>query len=342
MAKAVKLADIAEVVGVSIVTVSKALAGKSGVSEEMREKIKKTADELGYRPLSAVKPGRTGATGNIGVLIPERFLDQTSFYWELYQRILSSLTSRGWYAILEILKLEAEKMNALPMMMQDRKVDGVIAMGQSVDAYAEFLQKNTTVPLVFLDFYNGGNIYDSVISDSYYGSYILTNHVIEMGHREIGFVGTVLSTSSITDRYFGYCKAMKEHGLPIHEEWIIPDRMTEIQLVTAEVGFEMPEKLPTAFVCNCDIVAYMVIKKLKERGLRVPEDISVTGYDNFSYPDPSNLPLTTYDVGMQRMAETSVETIIKKIYGESYYEGVQIVTGHLVVRDSVRSLKNEW
>lgn len=340
MAKAVKLADIAEVVGVSIVTVSKALAGKSGVSEEMREKIKGVAAELGYRPTSVAKLGHIGNTGNIGVLIPKRFLDQNSFYWELYQKIVSNLTARGCYAILEILNPEEEEENQLPKMILDRKVDGVIAMGQSVDLYAEFLHGNSTVPLIFLDFYNGGNRYDSVISDSYYGSYILTNHVISMGHKEVGFVGTVLSTSSITDRYFGYCKAMKEHGLPIREDWVIPDRTTEKQLVTAEVAFELPEELPTALVCNCDIVAYMVINKLQERGLRVPEDISVVGYDNYSYPDPSNIPITTYDVGMRKMAEICVGTLMKKITGDTYYKGVQIVTGHMVVRDSVKQLLN--
>ena len=338
MAKAVKLADIAEVVGVSIVTVSKALAGKSGVSEEMREKIKKVADELGYRPMCVAKLSRVGTTGNIGILIPERFLDKNSFYWEFYQKIVGNLTGKGYYAILEILNTEKEEANELPNMVLDRKVDGVIAMGQSVDTYAAFLYSNSPVPLIFLDFYNGAHRYDSVISDSYYGSYVLTNYVISMGHKEIGFVGTVMSTSSITDRYYGFLKAMREQKLEIREEWIIPDRKSEKQLVTANVNFELPENLPTALVCNCDMVAYMVINKLQERGLRVPEDISVVGYDNYSYQDSSIGPITTYDVGMHRMAETSVDTLMKKIYGESYYKGVQIVTGHMVVRDSVKKL----
>lgn len=338
MAKAVKLADIAEVVGVSIVTVSKALSGKSGVSDEVRDRIKKVAEELGYRMPSSTKVNHVGATGNIGVLIPKRFLDQNSFYWELYQRIVSNLTSKGYYAILEILNIEAESGCLLPKMVMDKKVDGVIALGQSATCYTHFICENIPVPIMFLDFYNAENKFDTVISDGFYGTYMITNHVIEMGHKEIGFVGTVLSTSSITDRYFGFCKAMREHGLDINEEWMVPDRANHGKPEPADVVFELPEHLPTAFVCNCDTTAYMVINKLQDRGLNVPQDVSVVGYDNYSYPDSSNLPLTTYDVGMRKMAETCVSTLLKKIFGESYYKGVQIVTGHMVKRNSVRNL----
>lgn len=336
MPKAVKLADIAERVGVSIVTVSKALAGKTGVSEEVREKIKEVAEELGYRPASIAKFNRIGATGNIGVLIPKRFLSQNSFYWELYQRIVGSLTSRGYYAILELLEPETEEKLEMPKMILDKKVDGIIALGQTEDPYIHMLAQSHNVPVMFLDFYNAGMEIDTVISDSFYGMYMLTNHLISMGHRNIGFVGTVLATSSITDRYFGYCKAMRENHLEVYPAWCLNDR--EIGGKPEDTFVNLPERLPTAFACNCDMIAYMMVGKLQERGLRVPEDISVVGYDNYSHMDPTGIPMTTYDVGMKKMAETCVDTLMKKIFAEPYYRGVQIVTGHMVVKDSVRKI----
>ncbi|MDD3414089.1 MAG: LacI family DNA-binding transcriptional regulator [Lachnospiraceae bacterium] len=340
MAKSVKLADIAEVVGVSIVTVSKALSGKSGVGDEMREKIKKIADEMGYRPASVPKFQRLGSTGNIGVLVAKRYLDQTSFYWQLYQKIINIITKNGYYAILEILDEENEKNNVLPKIICDKKIDGMISLGQTIFKYTAFLENNITIPLMFLDFYSAANKLDTVISDGYYGMYQLANYVISKGHKEIGFVGTVLATSSITDRYFGFCKAMKENDLQVLEEWVIDDRMLNKETLVVDISVELPEKLPTAFVCNCDLVAYKVIKKLQERGLSVPEDISVTGYDNFAYPDPSNIPLTTYDVGMKKMATTCVETLLKKMSDEYYYKGAQIVTGQMIIRDSVKDIAN--
>lgn len=338
MAKSVKLADIAELVGVSIVTVSKALSDKDGVSDEVREKIKKTASELGYRTSNGSAASKIGTTGNIGVIIPKRFLDQTSFYWELYQRIVNKLTLYGCFCILEIIDEAIEEKKELPKVVTDRRVDGIIALGQVVDEYTDYLQKNADMPVMFLDFYNSSNKIDAVISDSYYGMYQLTNYVIAMGHKRIGFLGTVLSTSSITDRYFGYCKAMMENGLTVEDKWVIKDRKHDV-IPEAEISFELPYELPTAFVCNCDVAAYRLIARLQERGVRVPEDVSVAGYDNYSFPDSSRRPLTTYDVGMKKMAETCVDTLLKKITGEIHEQGVQIVTGHLVIRDSVKNIK---
>ena len=339
MAKSVKLADIAEVVGVSIVTVSKALSDKPGVGAEMREKIKKTAKNMGYVPLCSVTTIRAGLTGNVGVVIPKRFVDSNSFYWEMYKRLVNSLKYHGYYAILELLDADAELAEEYPEIIKDRKVDGVIVLGQADNAYIDFIRGNLDVPVMCLDFYNAENEFDTVISDSFYGMYMLTNHLINMGHREIGFIGTVLATSSITDRYFGYCKAMMEHGLTVEKKWVIDDRPLCFDKKPAEVDVELPETLPSAFACNCDEVAYMLINKLKERGLDVPDDVSVVGYDNYAFPDSTALPLTTYAEGMRKMADTCVDTMIKKINGEAYYKGVQIITGHMVMRDSVKKIR---
>ncbi len=333
MAKTVKLADIAKVVGVSTVSVSKALAGKGGVSEEMKERIKQTAEELGYVSPSVVKQSRAGGTGNIGVLLPQRFVGNNSFYWSLYEHLVNVLSCRGYYGILELISIEDEKNCIFPNMILDHKVDGVIVLGQADNPYTELIAENGTVPVIFLDYYLGKSEYDTVISDGFHGMYQLTNYLLEMGHTKIGFVGTILSTSSITDRYLGYLKAMMEKGLSPRPEWIIPDREDGDG---ALLDMILPEELPTAFACNCDVVAYRLVNKLKTRGLEVPKDISVVGYDNYSLEETTQEAITTYEVGMQRMAETCIKTLLKKICGERYYKGVQVVTGHIIYKKSVR------
>lgn len=332
MAKAVKLSDIAKRVGVSNVTVSKALADKSGVSEEKRAIIKEVAEEMGYIPTSASKSKPT--TGNIGVLIPTWFLEEgNSFYWAMYQQVVTRLSEEGYYAILEILQSDDPKDMTIPNMSYDGKVDGIIVMGQIRREFSDFLWSENPTPVIFLDFYDAHKNYDSVISDGYYGMYIVTNYLIEMGHKRIGFVGTPLATSSITDRYFGYQKAMLENGLAIEEGWVIPDRDKDsgefIEMI-------FPDELPTAFACNCDATAYKIIQHLKSIGVDVPKDASVGGFDNYLYPNLKENRITTYEVKMDEMAKVCVKTLIDKINERPYTRGIQIVTGELMVKKTVQ------
>jgi len=97
--------------------------------------------------------------------------------------------------------------------------------------------------------------------------------------------------------------------------------------------------MPTAFVCNCDLAASQLIKKLKENGYRVPEDISVVGFDNYLYPGLCDVEITTYEVDMKEMARKSINNLLRKISGEYYKQGVTIVEGHIVLKDSVNRKK---
>lgn len=336
MAKAVKLEDIAKHVGVSNVTVSKALADKSGVSEEVRQKIKEVARQMGYIPISAQKTKVNKGTGNIGVLVPCRFIDNnTSFYWAIYQNVVTKLQAKGYYAILEILDIEDEEACRLPKVLQDEKVDGLIMIGQVNTKYSGFVWKSNLVPMMFLDFYDTHMEYDTIISDGFYGMYVMTDYLIKMGHRKIGFIGTALSTSSITDRLFGYQKALLENGIAFQPEWVIPDR----DIDGSGVDITLPEEIPTAFACNSDYTASCLISKLAERGLSVPEDVSVVGFDNYLYPNLSNVQITTYEVEIDKMAELCVKTLLRKINRKEYIKGVQITTGHMVIKETVKAVK---
>ena len=202
MAKAIKLADIADVLNVSKVTVSKALSDKDGVSDELRMKIKQVATEMGYRQNSIARSLRDGYTYNIGVLVPERFVEANhSFYWDLYQNILSELTKKSYYGIMEIISKDDEEVRTIPRMIQDSKIDGIIVMGEFEKGYVEYLNNLDDVPLVLLDSYDKHSNYDTVTSDNYYGMYLLTDYLFEMGHTDIVFVENPIATSSIQDAF---------------------------------------------------------------------------------------------------------------------------------------------
>ena len=223
----------------------------------------------------------------------------------------------------------------MPKSVSERKVDGVIVLGQFSNSYVNALM-SLGVPTVFLDFYSSRNDIDTVIADNFFGSYLITNHLISMGHRRIGFIGSIGSTSSIQDRYLGYYKAHIENRIRITQGWVIEDRRSD---GTGFSEFALPSELPTAFVCNCDEAAYILINQLRSKGLRIPDDISVVGYDNHIYSTISNPRITTIDVNSYEMSSRAVDMIIGKIQDKNYRCGRVLVTGNLIERDSVKRLK---
>lgn len=340
MAKAVKLADIAKEFGVSTVTVSKALSGQKGVSEEMREKIVNLAETLGYKQPSSIKKEKQETGYNIGVLIRDNYFDEyDSFYLRLYQQVSAKAVKKRCYALLETISVDMEENFELPRMVLDNKIEGLIIIGRLADEYLAFIDEKSKVPVVYMDFTDNKGYADTVVSDSYYGGYWMTKYLLQKGHRDIAFVGTVLSTSSITDRYLGYVKALSEYGKEVNNEWKIDDRYISTGDIDEENLIQIPKNMPTAFFCNCDLVAGMLVKKLENAGYRIPEDVSVVGYDNHIYPGLCNIELTTYEVDIKEMARIAVNLLIKKMNGESYKGGIHIVEGKLIERNSVKEIK---
>ena len=339
MAKAVKLSDIAERVGVSTVTVSKALSGQKGVSEEVREKIHSIAEDLGYQQPSAARKSQNHKNFNIGILISERFLVKyESFYWQMYQAVATRATAEECFTMLEVIGKAEEENGRMPKLVQERKVDGIIVIGKMMDAYLQHLNTEAGIPVIYLDYYNGREASDSVISNSYYGTYELTYYLYRMGHRKIAYVGTLLAMESITDRYFGYQKALLELGLEQKKGWVLDDRHIETGEIDTVNMLQIPKDMPTAFVCNCDLTASFLIKKLKDNGYRVPEDISVVGFDNYLYPGLSDIQITTYEVDLEEMARRAIHNMISKISNENYKPGIHIVEGHMVLKESVAQI----
>lgn len=334
MKKSIKMSDIAEKLNISIVTVSKALADKDGVSDELRLKIKQLAGEMGYTYNSTAKSLKEGHTYNIGILVPERFLGKTmSFYWVLYQNISKELMKKDYYAIFEILKLADEENLILPKMIQDQKVDGIIILGQAKRNYVKAV-KETDVPMICMDFYENIPDVDTIVTDNFYGTYLLTDYLIENGHRDIGFVGNIKATSSIQDRYLGYYKALIENDIPYNSHWTISDRIDS----GAYIEIALPDKMPTAFVCNCDETAYRLIKELQQSGFRVPEDISVVGFDNYLISEICDPPITTVEVDMKAMAQTGVEMIVQRINHIHYKTGRRLISGKIIIKNSVKNI----
>lgn len=332
MGKNVTMKDVAIQLGVSTVTVSKALSDREGVSGSVREIIKQKADEMGYRYNVMAKSMKDGMNYNIGILVAEQFMHESAFYSKMYQRLMKDLMTQKYFGILEIISAEAEKDCIMPHVLQNNKVDGIIILGQMGRNYLEKIQ-SAGIPFIFLDFSDDHFPVDTIVSDSFYGSYELTNKLIFMGHSKIGYVGNRNATTSIMDRYIGYFKSMLQNNLSVNEDWVINDRDERGNFCP----LILPKEMPTAFVCNCDEIAYYFILELKKAGYRVPEDISVAGFDNYIYATLSSPQITTVEVNVDAMSETAVGSIIRRIKNPHQEYGRNVISGRIIMRESAIS-----
>lgn len=330
MDKKIRMADIASQLGVSVVTVSKALSGKEGVGDEMRARILKLAKEMGYVPLRT-KPetAKRTVSENIGILIAKRFFEDSSFYANLYRQVLMSCNEQGYSALLELISPEAEQDCVMPAMIQGNKVDGIIFMGEIDRDYMRTVI-SAGLPYILLDFYAEELNVDSVTSDNVAGGYRLAMHLAQAGREKIGFVGSIHATSSIMDRFLGMTKAQLRLGLPVNPQWRLDDRDEEGHLIP----IQLPKELPEAFICSYDEVAYNLVEQLKREGYRVPEDIAVAGYDDMQLAQFSSPQLTTYRVNTEDMGKMVVAQLIRRIKGKRYTRGNIVINGRLIHRES--------
>lgn len=331
----VRLADIAQAVGVSTVTVHNALNGQKGVSNQLREEIQRVADQMGYEGLVKEKIPRDKDSDfqKIGVLIAEKYLgNHATYYWKIYQELALAATEKHCYTIVETLKTEGSiGIFETPQMILQSSVQGIIIIGEISREHIRRLKEAASMPIVLLDFYDREFAQDAVIADNFYGMYQMTELLFDRGFEEIGFVGSIHATNSIMDRYCGYMKSMMEHGKNVHPEWVIEDRDE-----AGVVEFELPKRIPKAFVCNCDLAAGMLVNKLNARGLKVPDDISVVGFDNFLYPGYADNGITTYEVNVKAMVKVAIKKLTKQFRNFGSGSSLEIISGHVVMKNSVR------
>ena len=332
----VRMADIARQLGISTVAVSKALNNQKGVSEELRQRVKELAEQMGYHSPAQMRRMQGKTDYNIGVLIPTQYLGGTdSFYWKLYQEVTARAMKKDCFVLLELLTPEDAQARRLPKLITEEKADGLIIIGKPPFDYAKVLKNAWEKPIIYLDFYDSDISADAVLSNSFYGTFLLTQYLIAKGHQSIGFVGTIRATDSITDRYLGFSKAMLESGLPLRQDWILPDRDLDTGV---SIPLELPAEMPTAFVCNCDRTAAILIHQLEKEGYRVPQDVSVVGFDHYLTPGLMQIGLTTYSVDLHELAHVAVRAMLKRLMGEPWKLGMHITDGELILKDSVRNL----
>ena len=241
---------------------------------------------------------------------------------------------RGHVTVLEVVTCEKENLSADAMVFLEQSMDGLIVIGELYQEYMKMLRKVSRIPIVCVDYYDVYDDMDYIITDGFGGMEQMTRLLLKEGYRDLIFVGSPNATKNITDRYFGYCKAMQRAGMEEEQFRFVADR--ECGKGNYRLEIELPEKLPQGFVCNCDKTAVLLLERLKERGVRVPEDVSVVSFDNYYPQVQDGVKLCTYENDEKVIARISVSTLLKRIEGKSRPEGVRIVEGRIVPGNTVR------
>ncbi len=335
----VTLKDIAERVGYSITTVSRALAGYDDVAESTRQLILKTAEEMGYRPNATARRLRTQRTDTIGFVIPThgpRFSDP--FFSELLAGIGNEAARWELDLLVSTRAPGTEEIKAYERMVTERRVDGllVVRTRRQDPRIAYLLEQN--FPFVAFGRSDLEADFPYLDVDGRRGMRELTEHLIALGHRRIGYISAPLDLMFASHRLEGYKDALREHAIPLDERLVLIGQLTE------QSGYEVGKALlgradpPTAVIACNDLMALGVISAAQSLGLRVGWDVAVAGFDDIPLAAHAQPPLTTVRQPIYEIGRRICRMLIRLLREGSLEEPHVILQPQLIVRESCGSI----
>ncbi len=290
---AVSIKDIARIAGVSHTTVSRALRDSPHISIQTKERIQAIAAETGYQPSAAARSLKTNRSQVLGVIV-SHIADP--FFSEILQGIDDVIQAHGYSLFIAAAQHDPEREQAIIRTMREHRVEGVILCSPQLTGEQNTELQSFGIPIVAINNQGSEGYQYSIQHDDIDGSRLACEHLIGLGHVRIAYLGDASSGRTTRDRLAGYLAVMAEHGLPalagyIHE---VGDNSAAQGLRAAEHFLALRPR-PTAVICYNDMVALGMLKGLQQAGLEVPEDISITGFDNIMFSDYTRPPLTTID-----------------------------------------------
>lgn len=329
----VTIKDIAREAGVSVATVSNVLNGKGRVSAETAERIQRIIAEKNFVPSTLARGLKNKNTQLISVIVPylkRGNFEENPFFWQLISGVEMGTKDQEFNVMLT----RVDRDNDLSFVRM-HNVDGLIVVG--IDAGSELYRSilDLKIPTVFMDSYiDQPGIYQ-VHNDDLLGGYLGTKHLISLGHTRIAVVAGSLSGRGVDyQRLLGYKKALAEAGLAYDERLVLENGGTMLGgYHAAQKIFSLPEQVTAAFVLS-DIGAMGLIKGLNEMGKRVPEEISVVGYDDIFYTEYMIPSLTTIRQDIFKKGKTAAGLLLAQINGEPLPDANVLLPVELKVRAS--------
>jgi len=310
--KYITLKMVAERAGVSVNTASRAINNKSDINEETKKRVLKVAQELGYVRNATAVALRTKKTGTLGVVIAD---NRNPFYAEVLNGIEEAAREKNYHIILANTQRDYQKEEEAINLLLAKRVDGLLItpVQDRNDDIKKLIEANIPFVIVGRDFKNIE--VDAVYNDEVKGGFLATEYLIKKGHKRVALINGFLHKSPAKGRLEGYKKVLKKYGIPFD------DALVTIGDIDVKDGYERTKQLLeknldfTAIFAYNDMMAFGAMQAVKEKGLRIPEDIGLVGYDDILFSSLISPSLSTIRLKKQELGAESVRLLLSRING---------------------------
>lgn len=328
--------DVARLAGVSTTTVSHVINKTRFVAETTQEKVKKAVEELNYAPSAVARSLKCNTTRTIGMLVTQ---SSNPFFAEVVDGVESYCYRQGYTLILCNTGGIYEKQRDYIRMLAEKRVDGILVMCSDLtEDLREMLDAHSSIPKVIMDWGPESSQADKIIDNSEEGGYLATKYLLDNGHTDIACLTYHEEKVACIERVIGYKRALREYDIEFKQERILVGNFECDTAVLAADKILAMENRPTAVFCFNDLMALGVISRLQENGVRVPDDISIIGYDNIELSGYFSPPLTTVHQPKRRVGKTAFEILLQRIKDKEHDKRIFEMHPEIVERSSVKKL----
>ena len=297
------ISDVAALADVSISTVSLVINDKGAVADATRTRVRSAAARLGYTPSRTARGLAAGRTGNLGFVLSENhFCQSEPFYTRVFLGAEFEARRRGLYVLLSTVPEHYDAAHA-PRFLQEHSVDGVVVAGHVDGAFLDALDRSG-IPFVLADYARDGA--PSVQVDNKGGAALVAGHLVDRGHTCVAYLGADLAHPSMAARCSGFASAMTALGHPVPSDRVVTADGPADRAAGARLAVRLFDDLPQAVFCGNDALALGVLDIARDRGLSVPEDLAVVGFDDVEGAALSTPPLTTVRVCKEQLGEVAL------------------------------------
>ncbi len=328
--KPASIKDIARIARVSHSTVSRALRESPLVNPDTAERIRRIAAESGFRTSAVARSLATSRTSTIGVVVTSI---ADPFVAEVVGGIEDEANAHNYSVFLANCNADPGRELKVVQSFEDRRVDGIVVTASRVGALYGSLLERMRIPIVLLNNQHPSKFAHSVRIENFEASRAAVGHLIGLGHRRLAYIGDRFGYGSDSERFSGYRAALDEADVPFRPDFVVHgDGKVEGGIHAMKSLLAAPE-LPTGVFCYNDVTAIGALKAIRLQGLKVPDDISLVGFDDLPlalYMDP---PLTTVRQPKHEMGRMAMEVLLKLMAGSAADQDLA-VAGALIVRQS--------
>jgi DNA-binding LacI/PurR family transcriptional regulator len=329
--------DVARAAGVSPGTVSRVLNNSPLVTPATREHVLNIVAEMDYRPNLIAQRLSLGKTLRISTIVP--FFNRPAEI-ERLRGVVSALSQSQYDLIIHNVENNQQRDEYYRQIPRRQRVDGVVVIslppGEEIAAHLS----ESDVPIVFIDVHHDNvRMFDRVLNDDVQGGYLATRHLIELGHRKIGFIGDLpddpFGFTSSQDRYQGYCQALQETHIPLDARYVgRAEHGRNTAQTLSQTILQLPDR-PTAIFAASDTQAMGVITAARQLGLSVPEEVSIIGFDDIEIAE--YLGLTTIGQQLFESGQVGVNLLLERMVDPERAPVKQEIENHLIHRTTTCS-----